>query len=292
MKAALPALLTLTLAAPVSALACATCACGDPTLTVMGVDKPYATRVRLALTTSYRSERTPSTTGGAYVEDEGRAQLEVSWAPHDRVVLAAALPFVTAGARTPNLAWSRGFGLGDGAVRLRVVAVRDRAGRHLAGLSTGLTLPTGPRLVRDGVPVPLDAQPGSGAWTPEGGLWYSWFGGPWSVFTSATARGSSRGFEARQPGAAVLGTVAAQWQPHSVVAARLSADARWADPDRTPDGPDASTGGWLVQLTPGLVVAPATDVLLVAGLGVPVAQRQGADTTEGLAPFLGVTVDL
>ena len=281
----------LTLPALSRAWACSACACGDPTLTVVGVDKPFKGRVRLSTEGRYRYEVTPAE-AGTWHSDEVRLDTSVSWAVSNRVVLAATVPVLSTGLQAPNLAWQRGTGLGDIALRARFVTFRSKDQRHLGGVSTGVEMPTAPRFYVDGAAIVDEAQPGTGAWTPELGLWYGGYLGMWSVYTSITGRISAGGFDGRAPGAAGLATVAAQVQPHDKVAVRLSVDGRLQDPDRVQDLVDPDSGGWLVQTVPSLVFSPGMDVLLTLGVAIPLASDLGGGGVEGMSPFLGVVVDL
>lgn len=280
------------LVATTVAHACAACACGDPTLTTMGVEKPFAGRVRLGSTVQARWETQPVVRGVQRWADEARLELAATWAPADWVIGSLVVPLVTAAEHGTDRSERRGTGLGDVEVQTRFVVVRDRTRRHLAGPTAGLALPTTTPVYDEAALAPLDAQPGTGAWAPSLGVWYGGFLGAWSVFASTAVRTSTTGWGGLRPGLAALGTVATQWQPHPVVAARVGVDVRAATPDRIDERIDPSTGGWVVQATPALTVAPTTDVLLLASVGVPVAQALGDGATEGPTVRVGVIVDL
>lgn len=285
-------LTALVLSTVAPAWACSTCACGDPTLTTMGAEKPFAGRVRLGTEVRFRTERA-ETEAGVWRAQRLTLDLSATWVPHDRVVLGLNLPVGTAAQVGPSLASERGWGLGDAELRGRFVVVRDRAGHHQGGLLTSVQMPTGPRLQRDNTWAGDDAQPGNGAWTPSVGLWHAWYGGLTSVFTSAVGRVSSPGWDDRRPGAVGLFGVTTQIQPVPAFAVRVGLDLRAAFADRLADATDPTTGGWRLQLTPGFAASPTTDVLLFAGIGVPLAQRLGGGSTrEGVVPSVGVVVDL
>lgn len=66
---------------PGDALACAACGCGDPTLTTMGAEKPYAGRMRLALEVSHLTlELGRPETGGLELSEQ-RFDGIVAYAP-------------------------------------------------------------------------------------------------------------------------------------------------------------------------------------------------------------------
>lgn len=272
-----------------AAWACATCAAGDPTLTVMGLEKPVRGRLRLSTQASYRWERQPS----ADVVDQVRGELGLSWTAARWLVLSGSLPLVSSAVRGADLSEERGTGLGDLELRSRFVVGASRLRTHLGGLVAGLALPTSPAVhLPDGDLAPDDVQTGTGSWTPVLGAWHGAFAGAWSTFTSAVIRTSTEGHGARSPGVVGLATLAVQWQPHPVVAPRLAVDARVAAADRVGDQVDHASGGWLVQLTPALLVAPAADWLLQASVAVPVAQGAARDAREGVSAWVALVVDL
>lgn len=120
--------------APSTVAACASCGCGDPTLTAMGVEKPFKNRIRLAL-----EERV-----SAHTDEEGRTilartTLAAAWSPSAWVTLGAALP-VPSGELRPTSGPLRRFGgLGDLEVYARPLVFRERrfSPRHLLSLLAG-----------------------------------------------------------------------------------------------------------------------------------------------------------
>src|SRR5262249_28399770 len=153
----------LTALAPRLALACASCGCGDPTLTVMGSETPFAGRIRASL-----EARTADAVVGAGADREvtrdSRVDLGFSSAPLDRLVLAAGLPLVMRSTQAADLPGESAIGPGDLELSARFVLLRDRplAPRHLLSVVAGAGLPTG--LQTGG----MDVTPGSGAFVPLG----------------------------------------------------------------------------------------------------------------------------
>ena len=284
-------LLALSLTSP-PAHACASCACGDPTLTTVGLDKPFQGRVRLSLEGGWRGERW-SDDVGAWMSDEGRLVAGVSWSARDWLVLSVQLPMLARSLRGPDLSLRQGWGLGDTALRARMVAYRSPRERHLFGLGVGLGLPTSVRLRDvDGTPVHHDAQPGTGAWSPEASLWYGGFFGPWTLLTRVTGRYASPGFDDLRPGSLGLATLAVQAAPIPEVAARLGLDARVADADRRDGVPEPHTGGAVLAVTPGLLFTPVTDLIFTLSVQLPVLSSLRGAPREMVAPSLGVVLDL
>lgn len=287
----LAALLAVQIATTSSAWACATCEAGDPSIAIVGAERPTRGAIRVYTEASYRYVHRID--GGATWFDN-RVSLvpSVAWTVHPRVVLTVALPLAMASERAPNLGWQRGLGLGDATLSARIVALRaEGRSANLGGLSVGMELPTALRVRHDGAPAAEHTQLGDGAWTPTLGLWHGLYGKVLTVFTSVNARFSSVGWDAVQPGPGVLATVAAQVQPVPEVAPRLSVDYRWLDADRVAGTRDPHSGGSLLQLSPGLSVRPGGDVVITASLGVPVFQDTRLER-EGLSPRVGVSVDL
>jgi hypothetical protein len=262
--------------------ACATCGCGDPTLTAVGVEKPYKNRLRVAL-----EERVGSHTMGAAEELSStlmtRTALSVAYTPHERLTLTAYLPFVASHLENARQdAWVRG--LGELELTARAVVARDRrfAPRHLLWLIGGVKAPTAPRVYDDaGFPYPDDDQPGTGSWDPIAGATYAWFGRV-TIYTSALFRYPTENPRGRRFGWSLLSSTVAQLQPFSWLALQLGADLRYQGPDLLPNGAAASnTGGFIAQLTPGVMVNPWRDLLLRVAVEVPVVQvLRGTQSTS------------
>ncbi len=79
--------------------ACSTCACGDPTIVTVGTDAPRRGATRVALSSSYRTEREGA---GATAMAEARAGLAVAHAPTRWLDLVAELPIVARSLVTPT----------------------------------------------------------------------------------------------------------------------------------------------------------------------------------------------
>lgn len=277
------------------ALACASCGCGDPTLTTMGVEIPFRNRVRLALEQRVSGHRTGL---GPSEEEEvtARTSLLVSYAPARWVTLGAMLPGGGGQSSTPGAAPRRLYGLGDLELLARFLPFRDRsfAPRHVAGLLVGLKVPTGPRVSdSSGYPAPDDRQPGTGSWDPIFGAGYSYFGEDLSLFVTINYRLSTPSPRATQRGSVLGASVVAQRALGLRVAVALGVDAGYTAPDQLPDGaPLPQSGGVVVALTPGLLIQPRTDFLLRLAVQVPVAQAWSGAQHEYPTGLLAGIVDL
>ena len=152
---------------PRSAAACALCGSGDPTLTVAGVEQPFAGRLRSAVELQYRSDEIGRAGLDRSQIDEVRADLSVAWAPDSRWLILAALPLLYRQVQDTSLARSQTWGPGELELDAKWFVWRDRelAPRWLIAAVGGVKLPTSPfRTDARARYLPLEAQPGSGSW--------------------------------------------------------------------------------------------------------------------------------
>lgn len=276
-----------------TAEACATCACGDPTLTVMGAEQPFEGRLRLSFGFDLRSESVGTTR--VITTEEQRLSLGVSYAVWDWLQVALTVPLARRQVTDVDLSRDTVYNLGDLDLRARAILWRDRvfAPTHLIGLTAGLELPTTPRAVRDdGTPAPIEAQVGTASFDPLVGLSYAFFADPFSFYASSTVLVPTRGRFDLLAGPAWLNTVTAQLQPWTEVAFRLGLDARLDGVAREGDQPDNDTGGFITFLSPEVVVSPVMDLIVRAAVRLPIIDRLNGDHDEGPMVTLGVAYDL
>lgn len=288
-------LVLLTMALAPEAWACATCACGDPTIAAMGTERPMPGRVRLSLVGGWRQEATPANDAAMpFRTNEIRFDLHAAGAMGSRVWLAGTLPVISRGVVDTNLERARSLGWGDAELRARIVLYQPDTPRpaHGVGMTAGVVLPTALRVREDGAFADEDLQPGAGAVSPMLGLWHSWQRGMWSGFSSVTGRLSFLGFERRTPGPVGLLSTALQVQPIPEVAPRLQLDGRLSATNRLDGAPEGIGGGWMVAVTPSLWMSPTRPVTLFVEVRVPVAQRLQAGARETVHPTAGVAVEL
>lgn len=274
------------------ARACSTCMCGDPTLTSMGLEKPYADRMRFSLVNSFRSETAGSVDQNRIKTRENRVTLNGSYSFDTRTTVAAYVPVVWKDSRARNGATEEVFGLGDAHLQARFLIVDPRhgSGDHLFGVIAGTMLPTGP--VRDGSSgEPLSVQTGTGAWLGEGGLWYAGFAFPWSAYASATAQLPLAHREHLRPGVAVLTNAGTQYQITAAWAVQGSVESRWAARNEEFGEADANSGGWITFLSPRILYSPKQDVLLQAGAQFPVLEKKSGFHEEGITISGGIIYD-
>ncbi len=269
------AIASLALLAPRPAAACVQCNGGDPTITALGVEQPYRHRVRVAL-----DERVSSHRMGEDVQMQTtllRSTLHVVYAPHGRVLLSAALPWISAWSAHTGMGFrhlSTVNGLGDLELTGRVIVYRDRkfAPQHLVALTAGVKTPTGPRLKDEaGYWLSEDQQPGSGSWDPIVGLSYAWLsGGLVSTLVATSYRHGTPGRKGEQRGGVFVGQAQVQLQPLQRLAIAGSLDVQHRLPDRFGSGqlqPD--TGGTSLWLSPSLLIVPAASWVIRLGASIP-----------------------
>lgn len=189
------ALVALALA-PERAAACASCGAGDPTLTLVGTEQPFAGRLRVSIAAS------ASGTNGAERTSDRRLALGVAWAPVHWLVLSAQAPLVLRTTEDASLAHQTGIGPGDLDLRARFVVLRDRtlAPTHLVTLQVGAQIPLAPALVdAQGVPLGDGAQSASATVAPTVGLVWSIYAAPFSLQTYALLAIPTRGGDGTAP---------------------------------------------------------------------------------------------
>ncbi|AKJ03553.1 outer membrane putative beta-barrel porin/alpha-amylase [Archangium gephyra] len=266
-------LLLAALLVPLEGRACATCACGDPTLTSMGTEQPFAGRLRLANQVRAWSLTTGQDAVDAVSLRELRMDLSVAYAPLPWLFLSATLPLQTRSLQQVSLARETAWGPGDMEVGAKVFVFRDRdfSADHLIGVLAGARLPTSPTVHdAEGRPLSLDAQLGTASLDPYLGLSYSTFRGDWSFLASATGYLPTRGREGFRAGASLRTTFAAQLQPGPRWAVRLAVDGRLEGPSDLRGAADPVGSGVLAFVSPDVLFSPVTDVVVELGVRVPV----------------------
>jgi hypothetical protein len=271
-------------------LACATCLCGDPTLTVPGTERPVAGLVRVSSELRLRT----SIDDGAALQ-EARATLGVAWAPTQKLVLSVDAPVWIARSRSfAGFTPSSAQGPGDVDAQARVVVFSDRAvAPHvLAGLRGGIRMPTGTALVKPGGALSVDLEPGTGAFTPHGGAWVSASRAPLSGFASIEVHQPAMdGHASIRGGTVVTAGALGQFQPLDLLAVRLGLDARAQQKDHVGALAIAGTDGVVTSVQAGVAVRPVDDVLVQLTVWVPIVQTARSER-EGPMVSLGLALDV
>jgi hypothetical protein len=292
MRAAAASLAVLLLALPpATAWACAACACGDPTLTVMGAEQPFHGRRRFSAELLYRTDGVGAQGAPEWVDlQQLRLTLGLAYAPLDWLMVSGSVPLVlqdsfTAAGRAQAMA------LGDSQLSAKAYVFRDRAfgPSHLVGLLVGAKLPTGSPPHEHSGPVDADLH-STGSWDAALGVSYAFFQGDLSAYASATLSVPLLLGDVVRPGRSLRATVAGQWQLWPQLALRAGGDLR-ADGRTFNSGVlDEHSGGTVVFATGEAIYSPRTDLVLVASARVPVLNLLHGIHREG--PFLGLSVVL
>ncbi len=279
------------LTAPQRAWACAACACGDPTLTALGAEKPAAQRVRLFLEGRQRSD----TIGQIGINDqrltEQRAELSLAWAPHERLFLSAGLPYLKRDVNYQDTVSRHTSGIGDLDLRAKAFVYQDQSWnpRHLVAVIAGLRLPTAASQEdRFDRPLPRELQPGTGTVAPLLGLAYAQFRFPWSIYASAVAVVPARARTDTRPGPSLGTTLVTQRQFTTALALRAGFDLRLDGVAQEAGHAAPDSGGFITFARADVILAPVMDLLLVAGVQVPIVNALHGHHHEG--PIFSVSV--
>lgn len=274
--------------------ACSTCLCGDPTLTLIGTEKPFEGRQRVSLDFIVREESQGRPGIDEQIFEEARALLGYAWSPSERWTLTAQLPWVDKRVSSSSLAVAETAGVGDlelGA-KLFLQAGNEIPVRDLYGLQFGLRVPTGPELETDGAAVDVDALPGAGAWVPNAGAWYGRYRFPWFVYVSAVYQYAvDEGYQGYRPGDVITGTAQAQYALTPEWALQAALDFRHAARNTFDAVADENSGGLFGALAPGLLWSAREDFIVNASVQIPLIEQYNG--TQSTAPTfrLGLTYD-
>lgn len=278
---------------PASTWACSTCMVGDPTLTLMGTEKPYAGRLRLSLDYFKRDEEIGVEGVNKRTIDDQRIRLDLAWAPTRRIMLGLRVPYVKRNLENFNLETQESTALGD--IRLTAkffLQEKDSFQNHMYGLLAGVRLPTADEQSANGVPLEFDAQPGIGAGVVNAGAWYSYFSFPWMAYLTGTYHYMpNEGFQGFQAGDALVASLGIQFASDYRYAFQLAFDTRYSQKDTFFGIEDPDSGGFIGYLSPGFVYSIKTDLLLFANVKLPVVENLYGNHEEGTVFNIGVTYD-
>jgi len=276
LRLAAAALVLPLLLLPGEGRACATCACGDPTLTSMGTEQPFEGRLRFATQMRAWGLSSGQVTVDGMVLRELRMDVSAAYAPLPWLFLSTTLPLQARTVRDVSLARETGWGIGDMEVNARFFVFRDRefSANHLFSVLVGTRLPTSSTLNdAQGRPLSLDAQLGTGSWDPLLGLSYTAYLGDWSFLASATGYLPTRGREGFRAGPSVRSTLAAQFQSTPRWALRLALDGLVEGESNHAGVRSEEGSGAIAYLSPDVLFSPAMDVVVQLGVRVPVFNR-------------------
>jgi hypothetical protein len=257
------------------AWACAVCGSGDPTLTVMGNEKPFQGRARAAVELRMGEVRVGQPGVSEIGMSDERVELAAAYAPVRPLLLMIAVPLLFRQTSFPDGGRSRVATIGDVELRAKVFVWSTWRGphKHEVALQGGVKAPSGPLQNDDhGAPLPAALQPGMGAVTPFAGVYYGLVRGPWSFYASATAYLPFPVRDTAHASDSLRSSGSVQRQVGRAFAARVGLDTRLEGTSETKGAPDPNSGGFVAYLSPALVVSPVEDLLVGAGVHAPFAQ--------------------
>jgi len=289
------ALVLFAVSSPAPVRACAACACGDPTLTVMGAQQPFEGRLRVALDLQYRSDALGRDGVDRVELNEERMTLSVAYAPSRWLMLSLAVPTVRREISDVTLATDTVWGLSDLELRARAFVFRDRAlaPRHLLALVGGVRVPTG-RLERDasGEYRAPELQVGTGSFDPLGGVSYAFFADPWSLYASEIVYVPTQGPADFRVGTSLRGTHAVQYQVLRELALRAGVDFRLEAASTRGAADEPDSGGLILFAAPALIWSPAMDLVLSLDVHIPLWNALTGRHDEGVFAMLGAAYDV
>ena len=277
-----------------SVWACATCLCGDPTITTMGTEKPFAGRMRAGIEYLTRGETVGDKNVSEVTTDEKRMTYSFSYALNDSWMLAASLPMVTKKIKRYDNSKETGSGIGDADLTARWFVGKDESfpSRYLWGLQFSLRVPTSKEEKSHGEAIDFDAQPGAGATIPSLGIWYGRYAMPWFFYVSAAVQHAvTEGYQDYQAGDVALLTGLAQYALSYGVAVQFSLDSRFKQYDKYDGTRDKDSGGTLVMASPGIAWTPYEDLILNMTYQYPAIEEQNGRQEEDPTFRIGVTYD-
>lgn len=275
------------------ARACASCDGGDPTLTVLGAETPFAQRLRLGARLSLQQLSAGAPEVDQLIAREQRLEVAALWAPLARLLVSATLPLVRRELSYVGGERKLAQGTGDLELRAKAFVWRDRpfAPRQLLSFTAGARLPTSP-WARDGDgPLPVEQQLGNGAVSPLLGAAYAYVHFPWSASATVEGQRPVRHRTGDRLGGVVRGSTAVQRQLTPLWALRLAADLRDEGRSQEDGSLDPDSGGVSAALAPTLLVTPGTDVLIFAEARWPIAERLNGRQESGPVFATGVVYD-
>ncbi len=295
------------------AQACASCGCGDPTLTTMGSEQPFAGRLRGATLLRFwgqeaghhvdtghhhaaSSHRASHTEGAADARHLRELRLDVSagYAPRSWLLLSASMPFHARELSGGLPGTQRVLAPGDVELGAKVFLWKNRefSPEHLVSAVVGVKLPTAAEQ-RDaaGAPGELDAQVGSGSVDPRVGAAYAFFGLPWSLHASLVLHLPTEGFQGFRAARSLRGSLAGQYQLGTRLALRLGVDTRLDGTEALHGQPTVGSEGFIAYASPELLFNAGRDTALQLGVRVPVVSTFGAGHGETPIASLAVLHD-
>lgn len=281
----------LFISAPV--LACSTCKCGDPTITLVGSEKPFAGRFRAGLDVQLRSETEGDPAINEATTDEERYSVGMTYSVNNRLTLLASIPYVKKTRVDSTLARMEADGLGDIDLYARYNLQADNEMRHLYGVMGGLRLPTSEEVEDSaGNVLDIDVQPDAAATAITVGGYYQYFASPWFASASASVvHFVDEGRQGFEPGSSIVGSLRAQYAVKYNFAPQIGLDFRYSETDYFSGVSDENSGGFLGNLWLGLTTRVGGELLLYAGAQIPVLDDLNGHQEEDTTVRFGINYD-
>ena len=300
--AAAAALLALA-AAAAPASACSVCGCGDPLVGVGQAAGP-AGQLGVELDGQWLYQKAGGEEPGTLdVLDQWSILLSVAYTPVEHLNLFVTLPWVWKdmqlempdGARVSSSSLN---GFGDMQFGLRWFFWEHldlgRQIRHTLSLSASTFAPTGDNSAvgADGVRIDEHGQIGTGGWGPNVGVFYRMQGDVWSAYAGIWGLYRTENVHGYRYGAALLWTVAGQYQPLDWLAVGLAVDGRQAGADVDAGATVGSTGGLVLAAVPSVYVNVFPGGWLLAKAQLPFATRLYGEQTIGPVVTAGLRYEI
>jgi hypothetical protein len=275
------------------AIACSTCMVGDPTLSLMGAEKPYENRLRLSLNYLSRSEELGKDGFNKKTIDERRVSADLAYAPTTRLMFGLSIPYVNRQLESYNLTNEEVTALGDISITVKnFMQEKEFLQTHMYGLLGGIKLPTASEAVDgNGVPLDFDVQVGQGATVVNAGGWYAHYSYPYFFYTSATYHVASEGYQEFQAGDALVYNATLQYASQHNAAYYLGLEGRSSQMNTFAGVDDRDSGGTIVFFAPGFIYTIMQDLILHATVKIPAIDALYGDHEEGAIFNIGATYD-
>jgi len=285
--------LAILLIASGKTFACSTCMVGDPTLSLMGAEKPFAGRIRTSLDWLTRSEEIGRKNFNRKTIDEHRLTFNLAYAPNSRWMFGVSLPYVERELENFNLADQSVSAFGDVSFSVKTFwQAQEIPQRHMYGMLGGIKIGSASEEKDDrDIALDFDVQAGQGAEVINLGFWYANFNYPYLIYSSASYHVANEGFQKFEAGDALTYNSTLQYAASQKLAWQLGVEGRSSETDYFDSVKDLDSGGNLLYLTLGFVYTLKNDLLLNAVIKHPAIDDLDGDHEETAIFSVGITYD-
>lgn len=274
-----------------NAWSCAVCLCGDPSLTLFGLEKSYPGQWRLSVDSVFREEKVGKAEINQQHLDDARVNFNLSYHLNSRLGFALTLPYVHKKLRFANLSRQEVSAFGDLELSSRY-SLLDMSRQQLH-LHFNLRLPTAEEQYNpQGQPLNLDVQAGTGAYLPKIGMSYGYFRYPWLFYSSWQWQiGGDQGFQGFKPGSAWLTTFSTQYALTPRVAVAFAVDSRFSQKNQFFTQKDQDSGGSIHFLSSKFLWRMNQHWLVEASIQQPILEQLNGTLTEKTNYRFGLIYD-